>query len=365
MQLSKSNYMQYLRHPALLWLSKHDPDKLPPVDDSLQAMFNAGHKFEAYAEALFSDGVTLGFNDYTEYQSLPARTLQALANGHKTIFQSRFVWGEYNCLPDIINVVGKNAASENAPGKNTASEKEIDLYEIKSSTGVKKDHLYDLAFQTAVIEGNGLKVRDIYVIYVNNQYVRQGEIVPKELTSTENVTQAVRDLESFTNENMPLALDTLKSNTMPNPSPELLGLLGSKSEWQKIYDSLQGITQPDYANARPTIQKDKIKDFLNTLTYPLYFLDYETMASVVPYFNGHRPYMQVPSQYSLHILDSPTAKLRHKEYLHRDNSDPSLPLAQHLIEDIGNSGSIIAWNMGFEKSFAGCCSFFKLCRTSH
>ena len=129
----------------------------------------------------------------------------------------RFVWGEYNCLPDIINVVDKSAASE----------KEIDLYEIKSSTVVKKDHLYDLAFQTAVIEGNGLKVRDIYVIYVNNQYVRQGEIVPKELTSTENVTQAVRDLESFTNENMPLALDTLKSNTMPNPSPELLGLLGS------------------------------------------------------------------------------------------------------------------------------------------
>lgn len=56
MQLSKSNYMQYLRHPALLWLSKHDPDKLPPVDDSLQAMFNAGHKFEAYAEAAFCMG---------------------------------------------------------------------------------------------------------------------------------------------------------------------------------------------------------------------------------------------------------------------------------------------------------------------
>ena len=74
------------------------------------------------------------------------------------------------------------------------------------------------------------------------------------------------------------------------------------------------------------------------------------MAAVVPYFDGHRPYQQIPSQYSLHILDSPDAELRHKEYLHRENSDPSLPIAQHLIEDIGDHGSIITWNMSFEKA---------------
>ena len=74
------------------------------------------------------------------------------------------------------------------------------------------------------------------------------------------------------------------------------------------------------------------------------------MAGVVPYFDGHRPYQQVPSQYSLHILDSPDAELRQKEYLHRENTDPSLPIAQHLVEDVGTNGSIITWNAGFEKS---------------
>ena len=335
MQLSKSDYMDYLRHPALLWLKKHDKSKLPPIDDSTQAMFDAGHKFEAYGEALFTDGVTLGFSDFNEYRTLTTRTLHALQNGAKTIFQSRFEWNEYNCLPDIIDVIEGNL---------------IDLYEIKSSTRVKDEHIYDLAFQRAVIEANGLKIRKIFVIYVNNEYVRQGDIVPEELTKMEDVTLAVHNLASFTEATMPLALETIHSVAMPDPDPTLIGMFGDKKEWQAIYDSLVGIPAPDYTGVEPKFNKPEIERFLGELEFPLYFLDYETMSAVVPYFDGHRPYQQIPSQYSLHILDSPDAELRHKEYLHRDNSDPSLPIAQHLIEDIGDHGSIIAWNMGFEKS---------------
>lgn len=335
MQLSKSDYMLFLKHPAWLWLKKHDKHKLPPIDEGTQAMFDSGHKFEAYAEAIFEYGVTLGFNDFNEYNSLTERTQQALRDGATTIFQSRFVWVEYNCLPDIIDVVGEN---------------EVDLYEIKSSTKVKDEHLYDLAFQRAVIEANGLKIRKIFVIYVNNEYVRHGEIIPTELTKMDDVTLAVHNLASFTESNMPLALDAMKSDTMPDPNPIFLSKLGNKKEWQAIYDSITGAEKPDYSNAQPSYQKHEIDVFLNELEYPLYFLDYETMSAVVPYFDGHRPYQQVPSQYSLHILDSPDAELRQKEYLHRENTDPSLPIAQHLVDDIGTSGSIITWNAGFEKS---------------
>lgn len=335
MQLSKSDYMLFLKHPAWLWLKKHDKHKLPPIDEGTQAMFDAGHKFEAYAEAIFENGLTLGFNDFNEYNSLTERTQQALNAGATTIFQSRFVWGEYNCLPDIVDIVGEN---------------EVDLYEIKSSTKVKDEHLYDLAFQRAVIEANGLKIRKIFVIYVNNEYVRHGEIIPTELTKMDDVTLAVHNLAAFTESNMPLALDTMKSDTMPDPNPIFLSKLGNKKEWQVIYDSITGAEKPDYSNAQPTYQKHEIDVFLNELVFPLYFLDYETMSAVVPYFDGHRPYQQVPSQYSLHILDSPDAELRQKEYLHRENTDPSLPIAQHLVDDIGTSGSIITWNAGFEKS---------------
>ena len=338
MQLSKSDYMDYLRHPALLWLKKHDKSKLPPIDDSTQAMFDAGHTFEAYGEALFAGGTTLGFNDFNEYKTLTARTQHALQNGAKTTFQSRFEWGEYNCLPDIIDVIDGNV---------------IDLYEIKSSTRVKEEHLYDLAFQRAVIEANGLKIRKIFVIYVNNEYVRKGDIVPEELTKIEDVTLSVNDLASFTEEKMPMALAVMHSDTMPDTDPALLSKFGDKKQWQEILWNIYGQNDAEGLwglEPTPTIDASAVRRFLGEFEFPLYFLDYETMSAVVPYFDGQRPYQQIPSQYSLHILDSPDAELRHKEYLHRDNSDPSLPIAQHLIEDIGDHGSIITWNMSFEKA---------------
>lgn len=44
--LSKSEYILFLRHPAWLWLKNFDKAKLTPVDDNLQAMFDAGHELE-------------------------------------------------------------------------------------------------------------------------------------------------------------------------------------------------------------------------------------------------------------------------------------------------------------------------------
>ena len=335
MIISKSDYMLFLRHPAWLWIKKHDPKMIPPVDDNTQAMFDNGHKFEPYAESLFPEGVSLGFNDYDEYRSLPIRTQQAIENGDKVLFQPRFEWKEFTCISDIVSII--------EPGV-------VDLYEIKASTSAKTEHEFDLAFQTAVIEGSGLSVRNIYVIHVNNQYVRHGEIEADKITHIQDVTEKVRAKGELTAKYMPMALDIVNSDKMPNPDPEL-AKLGSKQEWLKIYENIFP-SEPKVwpSDIKPTINKEAIKDFLDQLKYPLYFLDYETMSGLIPYFDGHRPYQQVPMQYSLHILRSPDAELEHHEFLHSENSDPSRPLVEQLMGDIGTEGSVIVWFEGFEKA---------------
>ena len=335
MQLSKSDYMLFLKHPAWLWVKKNDPKKIPPVDENTQAMFDAGHQFEPYAESLFPEGVSLGFSDYDEYRSLPQRTKDAIERGDKVLFQPRFEWQDFTCICDIVSFVGNS---------------EIDLYEIKASTKAKPEHEYDLAFQTAILEGTGLKVRNISVIHVNNQYVRYGDIKADEITTFSDITEAVRDKGDATQNHMAQALSVAKSPTMPDPNPDL-AKLGSKKDWLPIYQNIVGIAEDSQQeNIEPNIDKPAIKQFLDELEYPLYFLDYETMAGLIPYFDGHRPYQQVPFQYSLHILESPDAELTQKEYLHRDNSDPSRPLTEQLIEDIGTTGSVIVWFEGFEKA---------------
>ena len=103
-------------------------------------------------------------------------------------------------------------------------------------------------------------------------------------------------------------------------------------------------------NGKPIINNAKIKDFLATFKFPLYFFDYETLGGLVPRFDGMRPYAQYPFQYSLHVLKSPDAKLEHYEYLHTKNSNPAKDVVKAMKLHFGKTGSIITWNMGSEKS---------------
>ena len=205
-------------------------------------------------------------------------------------------------------------------------------------------------FQKTVIEGNGFTVRNIFVIHVNNQYVREGEVNPKELTTFADVTNEVNEIAIKTPEYMEAAKKSAAQVEMPDPNPEL-AKLGSKSEWMKVYENIfppEPMVWP--ADTRAEINKQEIERFLSELQYPLYFFDYETMQGLVPYFDGQRPYQQVPFQYSLHIIREPGGETEHREYLHKKNSNPAPSLAKQLIEDMCDSGSIITWNMRFEKS---------------
>lgn len=373
--LSKSEYMMYLKHPAWLWLKKHDKSKIPEVSADVQAMFDAGHDFEKYAEAHFPDGVKIGFNNYNEYLSLPTRTQQELKSGTKTIFQGRFEHGQTTFICDVLRLVG---------------DMEVDLYEIKSSTGVKLEHVLDLAFQMTVLENCGYRVRDIFVIHVDSSYVREGKIDPKQITATKNVTEEVKKQLSRTNRNIASAIKVMELDQMPDPSPARCKL-NSLKDWLEIYKNIVAVEKGSIyelcrlnANTvrlleekditklkdipinlvsnpkqqwqlealhkgEPIYDKQKIKKFLSSLEYPLYFFDYETLSSCVPYFDGTKPYQQIPFQYSLHILESPKGDIEHEGYLQADNINPAESLSKHLKAKIGNNGSIIAWNMGFEK----------------
>lgn len=376
MILSKSEYLMFLKQPAWLWLKKHDKSKLPEIDPATQAIFDNGHLFEVYAEKLFPNSIRLGFNEYPEYLSLPKRTAEALENGVKTILQGRIESDNITCIFDVLDRVEGNV---------------FDLYEIKSSTSVKIDHEHDLAFQTIVLENAGLKIRNVGIIHVNNNYIRDGEIDAKALTTITDVTEAVRDLIEETKLNIQQAIKVMESTTPPDMSPRHVRL-GPLDEWLAIYKaiytdlhphsiySLASLRQPlvgeledlgiklikdipddtklTVKQARQVqavktdkriIDKTKIFDFVDNLKYPLYFLDYETLSSVIPSFDGIKPYQQVPFQYSLHIIESPGSEIQHKEFLHKENTHPGLPLLQRLKADIGTEGTVLVWYEKFEK----------------
>ena len=101
-------------------------------------------------------------------------------------------------------------------------------------------------------------------------------------------------------------------------------------------------------NKRIYKDKKKIKEFLNSLKYPLYYLDYETINPAIPLFDNTSPYQQIPFQFSLHIQKKKGGELKHVEFLHTGQDDPRPALINSLLKNCGNEGSVIVYNKAFE-----------------
>ena len=91
-----------------------------------------------------------------------------------------------------------------------------------------------------------------------------------------------------------------------------------------------------------------IKEFLDKLTYPLYFLDFETQQDAVPQYPGTTPYQQIPFQYSLHIIEHEGGTLLHKEFLGISGKDPRRDISEALCRDIPKDVCTLAYNKMFE-----------------
>ena len=108
-----------------------------------------------------------------------------------------------------------------------------------------------------------------------------------------------------------------------------------------------------YKSKKPIIDLDAIRMELNSLKFPLYFLDYETYPTAIPIFNGYHPYQHIVFQYSLHVLTEENYKKglepKHFEELILD-VDPAERITESLRKNIGDAGTVISWYKVFENS---------------
>ncbi|MDB9766016.1 hypothetical protein OAB03_01755, partial [Planktomarina temperata] len=123
LELSKSDYMLFLRHPAWLWLKRNDPTKLPGIPPSAQHRVDEGYEFEEFAEQLFSSAKKIGFKDVGEYNTMLSRTSGAWSSGAHCVIQGKYQFGEITCITDILEDDGDGYV----------------LTEIKSSSSAKPE----------------------------------------------------------------------------------------------------------------------------------------------------------------------------------------------------------------------------------
>lgn len=131
----------------------------------------------------------------------------------------------------------------------------------------------------------------------------------------------------------------------------MVGLLDVPYSWLKR--SSNQIQYDVVSTHKPFINKDAIRGAINDLKYPLYHLDFETFPGPLPRFKGERPYDQSVFQFSLHIERAPGVcdkEVDHIEFLATTHDDQREALIKALVGSVGDEGTIIAYNYGFEKS---------------
>ena len=102
--------------------------------------------------------------------------------------------------------------------------------------------------------------------------------------------------------------------------------------------------------AEPWYDTAELGKELESMKYPLYFMDFETVNPCVPRFPGMRPYDQLPFQWSVHVQRAPGAAPEHFEFLATDANDPRGEFINSLCAALDESGSIVVYNAGFESS---------------
>jgi CRISPR/Cas system-associated exonuclease Cas4 (RecB family) len=365
--ITKTNYIQYLKCPRSLWLSKYRKDLKPTLSDSEQFRIDQGHEVEELSRCLFDQGALISALDLEEAEE----QTKELLDGKGVIYQATVIYDGLAARADIIVF---NEAEDG-----------WDLYEVKSSSELKNEYLDDVTFQKYVFEESGYKIANVYVIYLNNEYLRRGDIDLVQLFVVENVNEQVKErslsIVEQTNRAKQVLVEasyedvecgcTLSSSDYPEQCfgelPEFsVHKLLSRSHKRKNELLDMGIVdvgdipevfplsikQELYARAYKTqetiIDKDAIKERLESLIYPLYFLDYETVSLAVPPFDGYKPYQQMVFQYSLHVLHE-DGSLNHYEYV-ADSAceDPSKELLVSLSKAIDQAGTVIVWNESFE-----------------
>ncbi len=396
MIISKTDYIIYRECPKNAWMKIHKPDVYyaSELSEFEKHIIETGNEVELIARQLFPSGVLIEGRD----EKARLETLDLVAKKDQTIFQPIFVKDGFLAAVDVLKYDPENDGFQ--------------IYEIKASNEVdEKVHLYDLAFQVALLRKCGIKVTGISLLHLNKEYVRDGELDIIKLFSIDDVSEAIEDMLSVVSDEMDIALAYLSAEKEPNGPccciykgrsghcstfkhsnphvPEysvhdLTRIGSSKKKLMELIDSnIFHIHEADgrivfsesqqnqidaHIHDRVLIRKDLIAEEFSKLEYPLYFLDYETFPSAVPLFDGYSSYNQIPFQYSLHVLESPDAEPKSFEFLYTKSDDPCSALAESLQSHIGSKGSVIVWYKPFEKSrntemgqrLPGCKDFFNI-----
>ena len=365
-RLSKSRVLTGLQCHKYLWWSTHEPDADELVPDAaLQAVFDQGSEVGAVARTYVPGGILIDREERGIRGALED-TQAALVSGASVLYEAAFVADDVFVAVDILE---RGEAGWN-------------LIEVKSSTGVKAQHLSDVAIQMHVLRSAGLDVARGEVMVLNRAcvYPDLGNLFTRHDVTAEaaacltDISATVRAQQAMLAAALP-AVETGDHCRRPYVCPFLDRCWPELPEHhistlyyaRRIARELEEagcetlLDIPEHVvlsaiqarQVRAASQGGLICDpglaaALDALPEPVGYLDFETLGLAIPRWNGCRPYDQVPAQFVCYVRDA-DGEAHLREWLAEEGGDPRPELARRLVEACRDAAVLLAWHASFEK----------------
>ena len=373
-KLSKSSFLRGVQCDKSLYLYRHHPELRDEISEAQQAIFDRGTAVGLLAQQLFPGGEDASPEDYSKFFDSIHTTRRLIDKGAKIIYEAAF---EHNNTAAAIDILVKTRGGWKG-------------YEVKSSTSVSDVHILDAAVQYYVLTGSGIDLKDISIVHLNNEYVRQGELDLRKLLTIESVKDEIVEHQQYIEEKIPGLLSVLRKRSVPDipigphcsdtyacdfighcwkhvPENSVFDIsrLSSAKQFELYNNGIISMNDiPDdfrlsnnqrlqidaLRNGQPVIDREAVRAFLDTLNYPLYFFDIETFNPAVPLYGTTRPYQQIPFQFSIHYKKSKRSEPVHREFLAEAGPDPRPEFIKQFLRCTGEPGDILVYSQAFEVS---------------
>lgn len=370
--LSKSSYIKGLQCEKHLYLYKYHYEEMDELSEMQKAIFKRGINVGELAQKLFPGGVVAAQGDPPDYEKALKKTKELIDSNTKVIYEAAFRFNDVLSIADIF-VMEKGGAK---------------VYEVKSSTSISETYLHDAALQYYVISGQGIRIKDFSIIYINNQYIRKDDLNLKELFITESVLELILPMQKSVKDNVGRFKKVISKKKMPDieigehcynpytcgffnycrkhiPEDSIFDFTGMHlAKKYELYRN--GIIRLDdvpddfplnknnklqldvFKSGKPLIDRNAINNFISDLNYPLYFIDFETFQPAVPLFDNSKPYQQIPFQYSVFLKKNKNSEAEHFEFLAEPGEDPRKKFIENLLKVTKGKGDVLVYNKTFE-----------------
>lgn len=372
-QLSKSSLIRSIQCSKSLYLYKHFYQLRDKVSRSQQQIFDRGQKVGLLARELFPGGKDLTPPSVFAYDQSVAATKALISNNFPVMYEAAFRYnGILVALDILVHKEGKWYA-----------------YEVKSSLKISRTYLQDTAIQHYIITQCGLELEDFFIVHINGNFVRHGEIALEDLFKIQSVKEHALEQQPYIEQVIEDARKTIQADEIPeveigeqcfrpyscdfqgycwkglqeNPVFQLSALplaekvLLAKSGIQSLKDipeeSISGRRQQNqwqaHLHQKEIIDFVALKSFFDDATYPVYFFDIEAAQPAIPVFDGTSPFQALPFQFSLHYKAAENEPLQHFEYIIPPGWDGRKQFLEMFLEYTQSPGVIVVFNTLLEK----------------